>query len=97
MTGHRELWEVTRLSGPRRAFLQGLGLANELRSQRLDDFQGLAQRVAERQGWRAVVLAGPAVDRFGRSASWRRPRRRQPSYFRWLIWSSRDAREWTTC
>lgn len=42
--------------------LQSLALSNELRSGRLDDFHALARRIAERQGWRTIVLA----DRGGR-------------------------------
>lgn len=37
--------------------LQSLTLSDELRPARLADFHGLARRVAERQGWRAIVLA----------------------------------------
>jgi signal transduction histidine kinase/ActR/RegA family two-component response regulator len=37
--------------------LQGLGLSDELRAERLHEFHAMAGRVSERQGWRAVVLA----------------------------------------
>ncbi len=37
--------------------LQSLGEADDLAGGRLEPFQGLARRVAERQGWRSVVLA----------------------------------------
>lgn len=36
--------------------LQGLALADELKPARLQDFHALARRVANRQGWRAIVL-----------------------------------------
>jgi signal transduction histidine kinase/ActR/RegA family two-component response regulator len=42
--------------------LQSLAVSNELESGRLADFHALARRVAERQGWRTIVLA----DRSGR-------------------------------
>jgi signal transduction histidine kinase/ActR/RegA family two-component response regulator len=42
--------------------LQSLSVSNELESGRLADFHALARRVAERQGWRTIVLA----DRSGR-------------------------------
>jgi signal transduction histidine kinase len=37
--------------------LQSMASTDELRAERLPDFRELAQRIAERQGWRAVVLA----------------------------------------
>jgi signal transduction histidine kinase/CheY-like chemotaxis protein len=40
-----------------RGVLQSLAVADELRPLRLEPFQALARRVAESQGWRAVVLA----------------------------------------
>lgn len=42
--------------------LQSLALSNELQTGRLADFHNLARRIAERQGWRTIVLA----DRSGR-------------------------------
>jgi signal transduction histidine kinase/ActR/RegA family two-component response regulator len=42
--------------------LQSLGESDDLRPDRLRDFQALARRVAEHQGWRSVVVA----DRSGR-------------------------------
>ena len=40
--------------------LQSLALSDELVPARQDEFHALARRVAERQGWRAIVLADRA-------------------------------------